>query len=84
MKPIPGVPPPDLPALVRAKDRMSFLYVERCIVHREANAITATDDRGTVHIPAASLGALLLGPGTSVSHQAMMLLADSGSTAVWV
>ncbi len=81
---IPGTPPPDLPDLVRAEDRLSFIYLERCIVHRDANAITATDERGTVHIPAASLGALLLGPGTRVTHQAMMVLAESGSTAVWV
>jgi CRISPR-associated protein Cas1 len=70
--------------LVRAQDRLTFLYLERCIIHRDANAITATDSRGTIHIPAASLGALLLGPGTNVTHQAMMLLAESGSTAVWV
>ncbi len=84
MKPVPGVRPPELGELVRAQDRMSFVYLERAVVHREANAITATDERGTVHLPAASLGALLLGPGTNVSHQAMMLLAESGSTAVWV
>jgi len=81
---IPGTRPPDLSELTRAQDRMTFLYLERCIVHRESNAITATDERGTVHIPAASLGALLFGPGVQVSHQAMMLLAESGSTAVWV
>lgn len=84
MRKIPGTRPPDLPDLVRAQDRLSFVYLERCIVHRDANAITATDERGTVHIPAASLGALLLGPGTRVTHQAMMVLAESGSTAVWV
>lgn len=84
IKKLPGTRPPDLPDLVRAQDRLSFIYLERCVVHRDANAITATDERGTVHIPAASLGALLLGPGTRVSHQAMMVLAESGSTAVWV
>jgi CRISPR-associated protein Cas1 len=84
VKPIPGTPPPALGELVRAQDRLSFLYLERCVVHRDANAITATDERGTVHIPAATLGVLLLGPGTNVSHQAMVLLAESGSTAVWV
>jgi len=81
---IPGTRPPELPELVRAQDRISFVYLERCIVHRQDNAITATDERGTVHLPAATLGALLLGPGTRVSHQAMVLLAESGSTAVWV
>jgi CRISPR-associated protein Cas1 len=80
----PGPPPPDLHELVRAEDRISFIYVERAVIHRDQNAITATDERGTIHIPAASLGALLLGPGTNVTHQAMVLLAESGSTAVWV
>lgn len=81
---IPGTRPPEIGELTRAQDRMSFLYLERCVVHRESNALTATDERGTVHVPAASLGALLLGPGVQVSHQAMVLLAESGSTAVWV
>jgi CRISPR-associated protein Cas1 len=84
VRPIPGTPPPELGELVRAEDRLSFLYLERCIVHRDANAITATDEKGTVHVPAATLGVLLLGPGTNVSHQAMVLLAESGSTTVWV
>lgn len=84
MRKIPGTRPPDLPELVRAEDRLSFVYLERCIVHREDNAITAQDERGRIHIPAATLGALLLGPGTRVTHQAMVLMAESGSTAVWV
>lgn len=84
MKEIPGSPPSELGQLLRAEDRLSFLYLERCTVHREANAITAQDERGTVHIPAATIGALLLGPGTRVTHQAITLLADSGATAVWV
>lgn len=70
--------------LVRVVDRVSFLYLERCVVNRDSNAITATDERGTVHIPAAAVGALLLGPGTTVTHQAIVLLADSGSTVVWM
>ena len=84
MNDIPGPRPVEVSKLVRAQDRLTFVYVERCVVHRDANAITATDERGTVHIPAATLGALLLGPGTNVTHQAMSLMAESGSTAVWV
>lgn len=84
MPDIPGAKPVPLSHLTRAQDRITFLYLEHCVVHRDANAITARDARGTVHIPAATLGALLLGPGTRVSHQAMVLLAESGSTAVWV
>jgi CRISPR-associated protein Cas1 len=81
---IPGAKPVPLGQLVRAQDRLSFVYLEHCVVHRDANAITARDARGTLHIPAATLGAVLLGPGTTVSQQAMVLLAESGSTAVWV
>ncbi|MCX4097896.1 type I-E CRISPR-associated endonuclease Cas1e [Nocardia sp. alder85J] len=84
MKEIPGVRPVRIGELVRAQDRLSFIYLERAVVHRDANAITATDERGVVHIPAATLGALILGPGTRITHHAMMLLAESGSTTVWV
>ena len=84
MKPIPGMRPVQVSELARAQDRLSFVYLEHCVVNRDANAITAADQRGTVHIPASQIGAILLGPGTSITHQAMMLLADSRSTAVWV
>lgn len=84
MPDIPGTPPVPISHLARAQDRLTFLYLEHCIVHRDANAITARDARGTVHIPAATVGALLLGPGTQISQQAMVLLAESGATAVWV
>lgn len=79
-----GAKPPELLELVRIQDRLTFIYLERCRIHRDANAITATDEHGVVHIPAATLGALLLGPGTTVSQQAMVLMAESGSTVVWV
>ncbi|MFD8494830.1 type I-E CRISPR-associated endonuclease Cas1e [Amycolatopsis sp. NPDC059657] len=84
MADIPGAKPVPLGQLTRAQDRLTFVYLEHAVIHRAANAITAKDARGTVHIPAATLGALLLGPGTTVSQQAMVLLAESGSTAVWV
>ncbi|MBL6280412.1 type I-E CRISPR-associated endonuclease Cas1, partial [Micromonospora fiedleri] len=81
---IPGVPPAELADLNRVQDRLSFIYLERCVIHRDSNAITTTDDKGIIHIPAATVGVLLLGPGTSITQQAMMLLADNGATVVWV
>jgi len=70
--------------LARAEDRISFVYLERCTVHRDANAITAQDAEGTTHIPAATIGTLLLGPGTRVTHQAMSVLGEAGAGVVWV
>ena len=84
MSVIPGARPPRVTELARVEDRLSFVYLERCRISRDASAVTATDEHGTVHIPAATVGALLLGPGTNVTHQAMVLLAESGATVVWV
>lgn len=80
---IPGVPPPVPTELLRVEDRLSFIYVERSVIHRDDNAITSTDDGGTVHIPAAGLGCLMLGPGTRITHAAMSLLGDSGVSVIW-
>ena len=79
-----GTPPPDLADLVRAEDRLSFAYFERCRVSRQDNAITVTDDAGTIHVPAAALGVLMLGPGATVTHRAMEALGENGATVVWV
>ncbi|RSS89953.1 type I-E CRISPR-associated endonuclease Cas1 [Streptomyces sp. WAC05292] len=70
--------------LTRVAERISFVYLERCIVHRDQNAITAEDADGTTHIPSATIGTLLLGPGTRITDQAMTVLADSGTAVAWV
>ncbi|MDO4718148.1 MAG: type I-E CRISPR-associated endonuclease Cas1e [Propionibacteriaceae bacterium] len=79
-----GALPPTSQELFRVEDRVTFLHLERCTVSRDSNAITATDQQGTIHVPAASLSAVLLGPGTRVTHHAMMLLAGAGVSVVWV
>lgn len=70
--------------LTRVGDRSSFVYLERCVIHREDNAITAEDGEGVTYLPSATIGVLLLGPGTRVTHQVMALLGDSGAGVVWV
>lgn len=70
--------------LTRTGERLSFVYLERCTVHRDANAITAEDAEGTRHIPSATIGTLLLGPGTRITHQAMSVLGETGAAVAWV
>lgn len=77
-------PPPDVIELARMEDRISFAYFERCVIGQEDNAITVADAEGVVRLPSASLGVLMLGPGSSVSHKAMSTIAESGATVVWV
>lgn len=79
-----GMIRPDLQALPQVKDRMTFLYLEHCTLGRQDGAITVSDEKGVVHIPAAAISVLLLGPGTRVTHRAMELMGDTGVGAVWV
>ena len=80
----PSASPVEVADLARVEDRISFLYFEHCVVNQADNAITVTDDRGSIRIPAATLSALMLGPGSKVTHRAMACIADNGSTVVWV
>ncbi|MDO4466877.1 MAG: type I-E CRISPR-associated endonuclease Cas1e [Bacillota bacterium] len=75
---------PDLPMLPQIKNRITFLYLEHCKINSEQYSILITDTEGIVHLPVISLAVLLLGPGTSISHQAIELIADAGITIVWV
>lgn len=84
MADLPGLIRPELQELPKIRDRMTFLYLEHCTLGRQDGAITVTDERGIVHIPAAAMTVLLLGPGTRVTHRAMELMGDAGVGAVWV
>ena len=84
MKSIPGIRPTSPGSLVRASDRISFLYLEHCIIEKDSSALTATNADGVLHIPSATLSVLMLGPGTKITHQAMCVVADSGMCVIWV
>jgi CRISPR-associated protein Cas1 len=51
---------------------------------RDDNAITVTDVTGVIHVPAAALSVLMLGPGARVTHQAMTVIGENGATVIWV
>ncbi len=71
-------------ALPRISSRLTFLYAERCVINREDSALTLKDENGTVFLPAASVAALLIGPGVSMTHRAIALAAECGASVVWV
>lgn len=79
-----GAKKTDLKELPKISDRVSFIYVERAKINRQDSAITVSDYRGIVHIPIAMLGLLMLGPGTDISHRAVELIGDTGTSLVWV
>jgi CRISP-associated protein Cas1 len=73
----------DLHELPRFRDGLSYIYVEHCKVDQEAKAIEVWDKDGRVMIPVAALAVLMLGPGTSITHAAIRVLADNGCLAIW-
>ena len=79
-----GADKPKLYELERVSDRISFLYLEHAKVNRQDSAITVTDDKGVVYVPAAIISVLMLGPGIDITHRAMELIGDSGMSVVWV
>ena len=50
MAEIPGMIRPELQALPQISDRMTFIYLEHCVLHRQDGAITVTDDLSLIHI----------------------------------
>ena len=79
-----GADKPKLYELERVSDRITFLYLEHAKVNRQDSAITVTDDKGVVYVPAAIISVLMLGPGIDITHRAMELIGDSGMSVVWV
>ncbi len=73
-----------IPELPRIADRISFIYLERCRVSRNDSGILVETKIGSYNLPVASVCSLLLGPGTTITHRAMELIGDSGTTLVWV
>lgn len=74
----------DLRILPKLRDSLSYVYVEHATVNRYQRAVEFSNRDGKTHIPVASLSVLLLGPGTSITHAAIDLLASSGCTVLWV
>lgn len=74
----------NLRELPKFRDGLSYLYVERGRIDQEGKAIAWLGAEGLVAIPAAALGVLFLGPGTTITHAAIKSLAECGCTVCWV
>jgi CRISPR-associated protein Cas1 len=73
----------DFHEIPKIRDQMSYLYVEHARVDQEEKAIALHDQYGLTPVPCASLALLMLGPGTRITHAAVLTLADNGCLVVW-
>lgn len=73
----------DLHDLPKFRDGWSYLYVEHCRIDQEDKAVAIHDAGGKAPVPCANLALLMLGPGVSITHAAVSVLADHGCLVAW-
>lgn len=71
--------------LPQIKDRHPFLYLERGRIEIDDSSVKWIDCEGQViRLPIATISTLLLGPGTSITHESIKVLAAANCTVCWV
>lgn len=72
-------------SLPQVKDKYPFLYLERGRLEIDDSSIKWIDsEANVVPLPVATLNALLLGPGTSITHEAVKVAAAANCAVCWV
>jgi len=76
---------PPLDTLTPAKDRWTPIYLEHGRIEVDDAAIKWIDAKGQIcPIPVATVSALILGPGTSVTHAAIKTAAQCNCPIFWL
>lgn len=76
---------PPLDTLAPAKDRWTPLYLEHGRVEVDDSSVKWIGADGLIcRIPVATVSALILGPGTTVTHAAIKGCADSNTPLFWM
>jgi len=72
-------------SLPQVKDKYPFVYLERGRLEIDDSSIKWIDaSNNVVPLPVATLNALLLGPGTTVTHDAVRTAAAANCSICWV
>ena len=72
-------------SLPQVKDKYPFVYLERGRLEVDDSSVKWIDcDNNVVPLPVATLSTLLLGPGTSVTHDAIRTAAAANCAICWV
>lgn len=72
-------------SLPQVKDKYPFLYLERGRLEIDDSSVKWVDsEANVVPLPVATLNALLLGPGTTVTHDAIKTSTAANCSVCWV
>jgi len=71
--------------LPQVKDKYPFIYLERGRLEIDDSSVKWIDaDCNVIRLPIATINCLLLGPGTSVTHEAIKVLGSANCGVCWV
>lgn len=71
-------------SLPQIKDKYPFIYLERGRLEIDDSSIKWINaDGDVVRLPIATACSIVLGPGTSITHEAVKVLASSNCTVCW-
>ena len=71
--------------LPQVKDKYPFIYLERGRLEIDDSSIKWIDcEKNVVRLPIATINCLLLGPGTSLTHEAVKVMAAANCSVCWV
>lgn len=71
--------------LPQIKDKYPFIYLERGRLEIDDSSVKWIDcECNVVRLPIATINCLLLGPGTSVTHEAIKVMAAANCSVCWV
>lgn len=71
--------------LPRIRDRYPFIYLEHGRLEIDDSSVKwISADREVIRLPAAIIKTILLGPGTTITHEAVKILATLNTTVCWV
>jgi len=76
---------PPLETLAMARDRWTPIYLEHGRLEVDDSSVKWIGADGLLYrLPVATISAILLGPGTTVTHAAMKACADSNTPVCWI
>ncbi|MDR1952284.1 MAG: type I-E CRISPR-associated endonuclease Cas1e [Elusimicrobiota bacterium] len=71
-------------SLPQIKDKYPFLYLERGRLEIDDSSVKWIDSQGfVIRLPISTINSILLGPGTSVTHEAIKVMAQANCCVCW-
>ena len=69
--------------LSKARDRISYMYIEYARLEQTNYSVAIVQGNNVAEIPITTISAIFLGPGTTITHEAIKNFAAAGVSLIW-